>query len=56
MAGLINVVAIVFRPREVATLAAADSVLYFVLDDMIYSFLYFVTATLLKARNIFQLP
>ena len=39
LAGVIIFVIGVFRPREVATVAAADSLLYFVLDDVIYSVL-----------------
>ena len=39
LAGVITFVISVFRPREVATVAAADSALYFVLDDTIYSVL-----------------
>ena len=37
LAGVIIFVISVFRPQEVAMVAAADSILYFVLDDMIYS-------------------
>ena len=56
LAGVIIFVISAFRPWEIAMVAAADSVLHFVLDDMIYSALWFVIATLLKGRNIFQLP
>ena len=45
LAGVINFVISVFGLWEVPTVAAADSILYFVLDDMIYSVLWFVITT-----------